>query len=554
LRWNGKGAADRLKWPKAIMRDGMTVLKFINMSKVKYIVGLPALSIVASVLFNIDKFQVSFLKGGVHTIFLSLLIYGLFSVSRKYLFLRIFAAIFIVSDLFVGLAYGSSLNISVIMSFMESSWSESLAFIKFNIWYLLVSAFMLLGLVQARPFFVKSVNNSALIIGLCYLFLPTVASAISDSSSHGINLQKKIAKAKGQSEVIAKSEHYLNEASYRFRPLKSIIGISDVIAFMYIKADKEHEWRDVEVGASSPSLMVVVIGESQRPKNMSLYGYPRKTTPKLDEISDSLQVYQHAYAAGPNTWTAVPAMLTKQSGEKSIAKSIINLANQAGYSTHWYSNQAKYSRWDYSVSSIAEQANEVYFASDISAGAVLDGVLITKLKREIERIPEGEKHLFVLNLYGSHMDFKDRYPDEFSVFKGESTMLDEYDNSILYLDTLLTNVISATKRKNGQFMYLADHGLGSPDGEMAFRHDMREQPDMDSLQIPFFTFKNSNLRMGAERVLSMYYFECIFSEWAGITASDLRDNNYCEKSLNNDSQIVYLDLKLKKNTRRIIAQ
>ncbi len=52
--------------------------------------------------------------------------------------------------------------------------------------------------------------------------------------------------------------------------------------------------------ADSPNILVVVF-DAFSAKNMSLYGYPRQTTPLIEQLADRAVVYHNHYAGGPFT-------------------------------------------------------------------------------------------------------------------------------------------------------------------------------------------------------------------------------------------------------------
>ena len=95
--------------------------------------------------------------------------------------------------------------------------------------------------------------------------------------------------------------------------------------------------------------------------------------------------------------------------------------------------------------------------------------------------------------------------------------------------------------------FFSDHGLGDPKGDIPLMHDVRDNPRLSSIKVPFFTSQNSNLELNTNKVVSLYYFECIFSLWSGISAAELTENNYCNKALNN-KKITFVDSNLTLHT------
>ncbi|WP_336145581.1 sulfatase-like hydrolase/transferase, partial [Klebsiella pneumoniae] len=53
--------------------------------------------------------------------------------------------------------------------------------------------------------------------------------------------------------------------------------------------------------AGQPATLVLVIGESTNRQRMSLYGYPRNTTPELDKLRDQLAVFNNVITPRPYT-------------------------------------------------------------------------------------------------------------------------------------------------------------------------------------------------------------------------------------------------------------
>lgn len=162
---------------------------------------------------------------------------------------------------------------------------------------------------------------------------------------------------------------------------------------------------------------------------------------------------------------------------------------EAGYQTHWFSNQSPFGRFDTSVAVYAREAQDVRFLnpSTFEYRSSLDGVLLDPLRSTL-RMPG--RHLIVLHTLGSHFDFALRYPRSFDRFNptvaggllvdwavtaAEQRVSDHYDNSILYTDFLLSEVISAVKSRGGRTIvaYFSDHGVDLPNGVCPYREAAR---------------------------------------------------------------------------------
>src|SRR5688572_20282603 len=56
--------------------------------------------------------------------------------------------------------------------------------------------------------------------------------------------------------------------------------------------------------------IVVLVCDAMSAKNLSLYGYPRKTTPNLEKLSQQAFVYHNHYANGSFTTSGTASLLT----------------------------------------------------------------------------------------------------------------------------------------------------------------------------------------------------------------------------------------------------
>lgn len=91
---------------------------------------------------------------------------------------------------------------------------------------------------------------------------------------------------------------------------------------------------------------VLIIGESARTDNMSIYGYSRPTTPELQKQKSRLKLFTQAISGAPYTALAVPLALSADSvlhhDIRNYPDNIINMANQAGFDTRWLSAQSAF--------------------------------------------------------------------------------------------------------------------------------------------------------------------------------------------------------------------
>ncbi|CAN7708620.1 phosphoethanolamine transferase [Acidovorax sp. LjRoot118] len=237
-----------------------------------------------------------------------------------------------------------------------------------------------------------------------------------------------------------------------------------------------------------PELVVIVVGESSSAGRWSLLGYERETNPRLSKESNMV-VFGDVIALSTATRSAVPGVLSNRpalrpdgSVDLNPDPSFITAFKEAGYKTYWYSNQAPFGKFDSSIAVHARESAVVRFfnpATFDSSGS-FDGVLISPLA---EVLKENGKKLVVLHTMGSHFDYKQRYPKEFGIFdesrggdvSEEMLLNDSYDNSVVYTDYFLAEVIRLVSKSASKAVvaYFSDHGVDLPGGKCKYRDASR---------------------------------------------------------------------------------
>lgn len=263
-------------------------------------------------------------------------------------------------------------------------------------------------------------------------------------------------------------------------------------------------------------LYVIVIGETSRRANWSLYGYPRPTTPLLEGIRAELFSFDRVTSNATTTILSLPLALTRAApGTRALArseKSIISLLKQAGFETFWVSNQERSPALTNSISQIAAEADHVSFPEDIPADAQegrFDSNLLTRLDDVLGHLRKGDKTVLFLHMEGSHFGYSKRYPAGFGRFDsihgaadaavGERLRLvDQYDNSILFTDHNLRGVIDRMVANGGKsgLIFFSDHGErlfdnGLNDSE--FGHGF-PSVSLKEIEVPFFIWLSPDYR------------------------------------------------------------
>lgn len=231
--------------------------------------------------------------------------------------------------------------------------------------------------------------------------------------------------------------------------------------------------------ANAPDVLVMVLGESARFDRWSINGYTRETNPLLAKEANLVPL-QDLITSVSATRLSVPVIISRKPAMQSLKdgfteKSFLTAFKEAGYKTYWLSNQISFGKFDTPVSVFAREADTVEFLNlgGFTTRSNLDEVLFDPLERAL-RDPAPKK-LIVLHTLGSHWNYAHRYPARFDKWtpslRGvdkpvvtddaiEPQMSNSYDNSILYTDWFLSQVIDRLKspEKAAALMYVADHG------------------------------------------------------------------------------------------------
>ncbi|MCK8656939.1 phosphoethanolamine transferase CptA [Pseudomonas umsongensis] len=293
------------------------------------------------------------------------------------------------------------------------------------------------------------------------------------------------------------------------RYLDTLAGMQDML-HSASKVAPLHNFKDST--ANQPATLVLVIGESTNRQRMSLYGYPRQTTPELDKLKDQLTVFDNVITPRPYTIEALQQVLTfadEESPELYLSTpSLVAMMKQAGYKTFWITNQQTMTKRNTMLTTFSEQADEqVYLNNNRNQNAAqYDGDVIEPFNKALA--DAAPRKLIVVHLLGTHMSYQYRYPSTFDKFKDRNGVpvgvrddqlptYNSYDNAVLYNDFVVSSLIKdyAKSDPNGFLLYLSDHGedvFDSPGHGTLGRNESK--PTAPMYTIPFMAWASPKWR------------------------------------------------------------
>lgn len=221
-------------------------------------------------------------------------------------------------------------------------------------------------------------------------------------------------------------------------------------------------------------IYVLVIGESSARSHWALFGYGRPTNPELSKLSNVIPI-SHMLTSYAATQEAVPIILTRKpvTSFQELAKepTILRAMAEAGFETWWISNQVTLGKYESAVTIYSLEASHVVYLNNSTwtSDQSFDEKLLKPLN---DAINSGHKNVFiVLHMMGSHLNYELRYPRSFMQFRPtladpkpevspDPRTVNSYDNTILYTDHVLAQIIQTLRTSNAvtALWYESDHG------------------------------------------------------------------------------------------------
>ena len=268
----------------------------------------------------------------------------------------------------------------------------------------------------------------------------------------------------------------------------------------------------------SCEVYVMVIGETARAMNFSLYGYQRDTNPRLSTTT-GLVTFSDVTTQSNTTHKSVPMLLSQASAtdfERLFhEKGILQAYREAGFHTVFLSNQRpnhsfidflgeQADQWLFLKTGDANQAGRELAGATSKDGNYYDADLLPILDKILNQ--KRKKEFIVLHTYGSHFNYMERYPREMAYFlpdthceaklENRPDLINAYDNTIRYTDFVLSGVIERLRKHGGMsaMLYTSDHGENIfDDAHKLFLHASPRASEYE-LRVPFLVWTSQSFR------------------------------------------------------------
>ena len=286
-----------------------------------------------------------------------------------------------------------------------------------------------------------------------------------------------------------------------------------------------------DTGITQPVNVVLILGESTRAASMHCYGYALPTTPQLDQLhaQKELAVFTDAVSPSNATIASTQAVLTFYTNEQDKASwheypDLVSVMKHGGFTTAWVTNQ-ECSGGPWSVQQLfgsaadtltgnpyrLHQTNDMFLSDSLFYDErLLPHLLTVEQLSPRHRRPGG---LFsVVHLMGSHAGYANRYPASFARFTAKDIpgslspsrkeKIAAYDNSVLYNDRVVSDIIKHYSHSRSIVIYVSDHGetlFDDPAHPDFAGHAGNTLPE-NVVRVPFLVYMSPSLRREVPKI------------------------------------------------------
>lgn len=391
--------------------------------------------------------------------------------------------------------YSVIIDESMIGNVLNTNYSESSSFfsIKLVLYVVLLGILPSIFIFKAKIITV-TVKKFLVSISLTLLFLLTLAFA---NASNWLWIDKNSKTLGGLA-----------------MPWSYAVNIPLFYIHQFKKNEKEILLPDATIKDNQKSVVILVIGESARSENFSLYGYPKNTNPLLSKIPN----VSHFNATSDATYTTAGIKsIVEHENTDELYEILPNYLYRNNVDVIW-----RTTNWGEPPVHIKNYQNrEALMPNCKGDDCDYDGILLSGLKEQI-LASKKNKILIVLHTSTSHgPTYSKKYPAQFEIFKpvcnsvelgncSHTELVNAYDNTIVYTDYLLANVIKDLKQLQeykSAMIFVSDHGESLGENNLYMHGLPRSIAPKQQYEIPFivWTSDNSARQMKPNKILTQNY-------------------------------------------------
>ena len=277
------------------------------------------------------------------------------------------------------------------------------------------------------------------------------------------------------------------------------------------KNEKEILLPNATIKDNQKSVVVLVIGESARSQNFSLYGYNKNTNPLLSKIPN---VFHFNATSGATYTTAGVKCILEHTNTDELYELLPNYLYRNNVEVIW-----RTTNWGEPPIHVKNYQNrEALMPNCKGEGCNYDEVLLSGLKEQI-MASKKNKILIVLHTSTSHgPTYSKKYPPQFETFKpvcnsvelgscSQTELINAYDNTIVYTDYILSKVIEDLKQLKefkSTMIFVSDHGESLGEKNLYMHGLPLSIAPKEQYEIPFIVWlsDSSSKQLKPNKILS----------------------------------------------------
>ena len=229
-----------------------------------------------------------------------------------------------------------------------------------------------------------------------------------------------------------------------------------------------------KISSDNDLTIVFILGESTRGDHFHLNGYHRQTTPLLEKIAPIS--FKQAHSSRLDTIANFKTLMSNYDSKKSFfdfphRKSIFYFLDKLNFKTALFSTNDISNTYNLYKDDLKNTSQKIFFGFDEK---------LLPLLTDFQKKYAGHNQFIMLHTYAGHHNYDLTVPKAKKVFSEihsdkrinssgcncswslNGKLLDEvindYDNTIIYTDYFLSEVIKNLKDKNAFLIYTSDHG------------------------------------------------------------------------------------------------
>ncbi len=379
-----------------------------------------------------------------HVVILQFSIVGYIYVStlNKWLLRLVFLPCFLVFSLFAYWTYTQDISITNSMIKVIIETKPSIAIDLISIPFILFFVLIILIIFIIDKAYKKTYSIKVNMV-FCFITICSIISFFVVENKRGNTLKSRL-------------------------PYSVFFGLKD-----YFRATPYYFNKDIKLVKSPVDSLkiVLVLGETVRADHLQLNGYNRETNPLLSRHKNLLS-FKNVYTPHTYTGASLPRLITNAKVyDKNIdtITSVFDVFKLSDYKTFWIGNQELESSYGSIVKTNENIVLIDSLRSVLSFRKSLDEEMLEPFDKFFFNVKN--KGLFTLHMMGSHWWYENRYSDAYRKFTpvidskhipslNENEIINSYDNTILYLDFFLDELILKLKKETTPtiLIYLSDHG------------------------------------------------------------------------------------------------